>query len=128
MSKIQLQEEHRAELELHVVHIKACDELFNKAQAKFEESKQFMQLLGASWKRIPKDNADNLDPVIIRNADIMSHALNDAREAERDIAFYSNCIQALKEAMAFFLAEHYSIDVTKDWNLNFDDLTLEYQE
>lgn len=113
---------------MHVAHIQACDELSKKASERFQSAKQRMEILGAAWKRMPKDNANNLDPLVIRNAEIMSHSLNDAREAERDITFYSSCIQALKEAMTFFLAEHYGIDVTKDWQLDLKSLKLQCQE
>lgn len=128
MKTIKINPEHREPLETHILQIQACNELLVTAQAHFKQSKQRMELLGAAWKRMPKDDADKLDPVVIRNAEIMSHALNDAREAERNAAFQSSCIQALKEAMGFLLAEHYAVDIGKEWQLDLNNLTLQCQE
>jgi hypothetical protein len=87
-----------------------------------------MELLAVAWGYIPKSEAGKLDPLVVRNAEFMAYFLNDARENDKTAALHSGIVQALKEALACFLAEHYGLDIEKDWQLDFDKYIVICQE
>jgi len=128
VSTIQLKPEHKDKIGLHALHIQRHEAKLEEVKTGFEEAKQCMELLAVGWGYLPKGDADKLDPLVVRNAEFMAYFLNDAREKDKQLALHSGIVQALKEALACFLAEHYGLDITKDWQLDLDKFTIVCQE
>ena len=107
--------------------IEKHSEMQQRQVERFEEAKHSLEILASTWKRLSTLNLDEMNPAIVRNAEMMSHFLQMAREADTEAALHLNITQSFKESLTLFLAEKYHIDITKEWELDLEQRALSYK-
>lgn len=125
-SVIGLKDEDKVELAVYVEAIERHETAQNEQVARFSRAKASVELLAAAWKRLAALHLDQMDPAVMRNAEMMTHFMNECRESDKEAALHANVVQAMKEALTLLLAERYEIDIKNEWHLDLERGFLSY--
>lgn len=128
MREIPIQAEHREELDFYLDEFKRYNALRLEEEQRFDRAKQVTERLYGASVRLSKLGLGVTDVATCRNAEILTHFLQQAREANEKLALYHNITQALREALSLFLADSYGIDVSVEWYLDLDEGMLRFNE
>jgi hypothetical protein len=128
MSEIQIHDEHKEDIEEFARNIKMYDDLDHAHQLYYTDALEMSKRLYTAQRTLVKLNLGTSDASMIRNAEILSHFINEARKNEEKSALYRDVVTALREALSLFIADKYEIDITQEWHLNVDQGILIYGE
>jgi hypothetical protein len=94
---------------------------------RFDHSQLMVQRLYETTARIYKLGLDSDEVVTCRNAEILTHFLHEAREANEQMGLDANILQSMREALSLFLADTYNIDMSIEWKVDVEQGVLFYE-
>jgi hypothetical protein len=128
MTEVHIKDEHKDDIDFFVKAIEKYTDSITGTQNYYEEAVEMSTHLYAAQRTMIKLNLGTSDASSMRNAEILSHFINEARHSDEKLAFYRDTITALREALSLFVADNYKIDITKEWQINVDQGMLIYDE
>lgn len=126
MTEIHIKDEHKDDIDFFVKKIEFYSDTITTTQVYYENSIEMSKYLYGAQRTMIKLNLATNDASTMRNAEILSHFINEARHSDEKLAFYRDTISALREALSLFVADNYEIDITKEWQINVDRGMLVY--
>lgn len=128
MTTIHISDEHKTKAKVYIAQLEKYSALFKEQQQRFDHAKEMTAMLSEATQLMYKMQLSSNEAVWCRNAQIVTYFLDEARDADKLLALYTNIAQATKEALSFFLADAYNVPVSCEWNLRVDEGLLLIEE
>ncbi len=126
MTEVHIKDEHKDDIDFFVKGIEKYSDHITATQVYYNDSVEMSKYLYAAQRTMIKLNLGTNDASSMRNAEILSHFINESRHSDEKLALYRDTIAALREALSLFVADNYEIDISKEWQLNVDSGVLIY--
>jgi hypothetical protein len=121
MTEVHIKDEHKDDVDFFVKGIEKYSDSITSTQVYYDNAVDMSTHLYAAQRTMIKLNLGTSDASSMRNAEILSHFINEARHSDEKLAFYRDTITALREALSLFIADNYpEVDITKEWQINVD--------
>lgn len=127
-SNIRIKAQHMEKVRWYANEFSRVQPLAQAQQERWERSKIYVEEIYAAMGRAAQTSLGADEQSAMRQAEMLSHHLSEARRADEELALLRNQVAVLRESLSLFLAEAYGLDVSKEWFLDAEEGVLSYDE
>lgn len=124
---IKIHEQDKEVIESFMGQLNHYSTLQQGQKERFEHAQLMVSMLYETTARIYKLKLDADEKITCRNAEILTHFLQEARDANEKMGLFYNIAQAMHEGLSLFIGDTYNIDISLEWKVDVDQGALVYE-
>lgn len=124
---VKIQEQDKPVIESFMEQLNRYSTSQQEQKERFDHAQKMVNMLYETTARIYKLKLDADEKITCRNAEILTHFLQEARDANEKMGLFYNIAQAMHEGLSLFIGDTYNIDISLEWKVDVEQGALFYE-